>query len=538
MNTPLGVPVRHCARVAGLALCVAVMLASPHARAVPPGDEPPADPWTLIERFPDGFAVVGVVDEPSRFLKSEEGRFLRLLAGSTGLLERTARAWSGLASFYGADGDGVIDAFLSGRVALAIDWGGDHEIEGAASLARRADSRWVLVARVAPDAARVLTRRLEPVPRRIVEGVPIYSIEKGRFSLVVRVGDADATLVMLAPRGAGAMLERVVRSFSREPGAPGAPIPERAAPSERLVSVRLNTGALGAGGDDGSPAFVRVALDASESALTLSAAAEMGAGIERGRAPIGLLDAPGEDAIGVIASAGVLGLTRDDAGGFSVDLAVADPAPAPVRGLDRPEGVMLALWEDRERLTVGVLTRHEPGAIDAADADAWMRGLIASRGPDGSAPSFGGRFPGAVRTTRMRTPDPERGADGAKGVWAPTGVSWRLVTSRHAGDLVIGLGDDPDATARRVETLARAGSVAGDLGPDAPPGSELVRGWVDPVALISALDAQRAAPARMLAPKLGRLGILVTHDGGVVRGRLRLELEHDAGGASVGSTGD
>jgi len=514
--------------------------------------------WSLIERFPGSIRFVGVVDDPSRFLLSGEGRLVRTLAAATGMLEHTARAWRGLASFYGTDPDGVIGAFLSGRVALAIDWDEGVDPRDTGELVKAADSRWVLAAEVSARARDTLAAKLRPVPRRIVRGVPLYSIEKGRFSLVMHTpeGADNAALVLIAPMHAETMLETVLGAFRAS--APEVPTtaPTLDGAREHLFAARVRIDALTdrdpAPTENAPQAHLRVALGGTETEIHAAFTLDAPADLPSGRAPTELLDAAGDDAIGAIAGSSVLGVSHHDDGRPGLRLAWNEHDAAPDNERDRPDtigtptGVLLSFFDDHnDDPSMAVLTRYASHTIDAATADAWMRRVIAShlasRGADpDAAPDHGGRFVGAIRTfehAAMDTPDPGTPDpdDQDPDAWSPSAVSWVSQSSAGGTDLALALGNAPDATAARVSRLARAAAVARLFDPDPARSTVLTQGWIDPIRVMRAFGGPRAGVLRPLVSKVGRLSWRVIEDAGVIEGGLRLALDREGSDASVGA---
>jgi len=513
------------------------------AGAPAPAHEPDNAGWSLIERFPASIRFVGVVDEPSRFLLSGEGRAARALAASTGVLEHTTRAWEGLAAFYGTGPDGVISALLSGRVALAVDWGGVPASGDPRGMVSAADASWVLVARVDGGARETLSTRLEPVPRRIVRGVPVYTIEKGRFSLVMLAPhrDGDATLVMIAPMRADAMLESVLGAFRDAEPLRARHTPTLDGSCAHLIAarIRIDDAFPDPSGADGAPVHLRVALGAGERELVASFALVPPVSIPSGRAPVELLDAVGDDAVGAVAGSTVLRLAPGESGLPIIRFGLAQHGEETPGPIGDPGGVFLAAWAHGGKPAIGIMTRSTRGSIEPEDTDAWMRRVIGAHlnareaGSGDPVPDYAGRFPGAIRSVVDPDP-PER----APGLWSPSAVSWKTNPGVDSSDVVIALASTPDASARRVEELTRAGAVSRLLDPDPARSSVLTRGWVDPVGIVRLFDPARAGVLRLLEDKLGLLSWRVAETDGVVGGRLRLGLSGEPPGASIGVPAD
>lgn len=489
------------------------------ATAVPARGADRDDAWNFVEGFPEDLALVAVLERPGVLLQSDDGRVASAVLASTGVFSATMDAWAALGRFLDADTDELISLFFSERVAVAVDTGAGFPQDPGAFI-NELDGRWTLVAQVNDDDVDRIGELLNPVPRRIVAGVPLYSIERGRFTLALVPTRPGTTQVVMAPKGAAATAERLIRAFKGLNQAD----PDRTTRPDATASPGVYVRAL-VPTPNGATNHVRAEIGkaAGEIELTFTAPAERNSPM--GRAPTELLDSEREHALGVAVYAAGLtlehpryfGLARFDP--QAADTSVGGPTFDPITN---PTGVLLALHEHPERartLEWSIAAAAPPGTLDAADADAWIASRYLEAGD--AADGVSGIFPQAVRTQPV---SPGRRADTGHFGATPPNVSWRTVRTSSGDRLVCSFADDPDRSAERAERLARAAELAGLLEdtPRQAPEDVVTKGWVDAGRLAGVLLANTRPELAPLAAALSRLTWEVRQDGTLARGRCTL----------------
>ncbi len=176
----------------------------------------------IIAALPQDAQVVVAASELGRQRATPAGKaFEAFLTGATDWT-RTAEAWAGLSKLLEMPPDAAAGALLGGTaVVVGLDAGKPLD-EGPLAL----------VSEISPETRRLLNRRLDVVPRSIVAGVPVLSLEGGRFEVAAVTPRAGTSrLVLSGDRG---LFEKMVAS---QGGAPKAGALSREASWEHYAAL-------------------------------------------------------------------------------------------------------------------------------------------------------------------------------------------------------------------------------------------------------------------------------------------------------------
>jgi len=187
-------------RVAGVVLALLGVLHSAPARA---------DVYTAAQLVPDSVTFLMVVDDAAGLRASELGPSAEALAQALSDFVETSEAWGRLAGQLDLSNEAAFDALLGRRAMLASRTRAD----GA--------SEWAVISRISRATEDRLRLRLRPAPRAVVAGLPVLSVENGRFEMVVSRADPESTLV-IAPSSNTALFDEIVGSLAR--GGPERPL--------------------------------------------------------------------------------------------------------------------------------------------------------------------------------------------------------------------------------------------------------------------------------------------------------------------------
>lgn len=175
--------------------------------------DPIADP--IAELLPEAdivLALEGLTALREHHAGKAVARALR--AGS--LFTATERAWSELAATLDLENDAALDALLGRRAMLAIK----RTANDPKTAESTADTlRWALVAEVSRETEDRLRRRLRPVPRAMLAGRALLTLERGTYELTSLRPEPDAThaMIVLAPAGSRNWLAEVVEGLESIP---------------------------------------------------------------------------------------------------------------------------------------------------------------------------------------------------------------------------------------------------------------------------------------------------------------------------------
>ncbi len=527
-------------------------------------DEPPVvDPWSVLDSMPADIDIAAMVENPAQQLLSESGQASRSFLRSLGVMSKTRQAWASLGELFGSDADGAVKALMSGRVVLLVDSLFENS-DNPLALMSTADTNWVVMAEVDDDAFVNLRKKLKPVPREIVAGVPVYGIEQGRYALVMINGqEGGLGRVMLSPKGGRALLERTLETIvyqlkqSRvEPIVKG-PVPLWEQGRSWSLALRVRADAIlpgieseEIGQQEVGSRHLRMLAGTTETGFKVSMALQANGEIPLGRAPIGMLDGLGDHVVMAMASSSVMQLALDDEEGLSIFLGHAKQRPGTVL---TPDGSLMVLTEDDTRLfgsdesPMGftVLSVFEEGGVDAVTMDAIIEPLVMN---DGNASGVGasGLFPSAPQNTPLqyngKFPNAVRSQSVLDEEGKITRVSWKTTERRGSSDLIFSLGDEETNTGGHVRMLDRAAGLLAAVGdPDqsgmggAPALSSVVMsGFVRVRTLLNSMPEWKWVGAGLMGngevsetnePGIDLIKWEVVDDAGVLRGSIRFEKD-------------
>lgn len=155
------------------------------------------DPADLAARAPASSDLVIVIDDAAGQVRTPAGRALREALWASGILKDTSNAWRELAQAIDLPPDRAFDELLGRRLMLVIEQG--------------TSPKWALLSDISSDTQVTLRKKLGASPRRF-SGVPILSLEHGRFEMAVASGRSPtgrATL-MLAPASSGDLFDSMI----------------------------------------------------------------------------------------------------------------------------------------------------------------------------------------------------------------------------------------------------------------------------------------------------------------------------------------
>ncbi|MFG0257006.1 MAG: hypothetical protein ACF8GE_03795 [Phycisphaerales bacterium JB043] len=159
----------------------------------------------ILERVPSESEIVVTIDDMRGFRRSSQGstwsELLTILYPRDG---EARQAWRELSATFDRDELASFDALFGERVTLVC--AGVWEEENP--------SRWMVISRVDGAFEKRLVRALRGVPRRIVEGVAIHSLEQGRFFLAPVRRESHREIVV-CPKESIDLLMSFVRADDR-----------------------------------------------------------------------------------------------------------------------------------------------------------------------------------------------------------------------------------------------------------------------------------------------------------------------------------
>lgn len=479
-----------------------------------PAASPEQRVWGELDTLPDTVDAAAVLDNPGgRLLLAPGGRAVIEAFDRSAVFVGTRRAWSSLAQTLGYTEDEAARALLGGRVVVA--WSGLHE-GGTLGAVLAADSRWVMIAEIDADTARAARSRLGAVPRRVVGGRTVYSIDSGRVGMAVIDRGATASVV-LAPNAAGTLFDGVLARVSGEiPGGAGLGGQARAVlgPLEAgltgVLVVRTHEGASVA------------ALRAEPGVWTVRFAAPTD-GTEGVGAPMGVLDEIGGDALLAFAASGSPKI-RDNALDLGIRLGMSpgsddatDESDLTLDGgtvvvLRRQDGADGADGADGSQVSALVLTHGRSADRFAERVDRAISVAVGGEHP----PEHRGAFPGAVRTHTL----PHKGGDGWPG--GGSRVSWCFTDDQDDRGGAISIAIAPAGV--DTEGPARKGREAWPRGEDGTETGLVTSGMARPAELSKALGIKDSNPAACLARVIDRSSWRVRREGGLLRGEVTVRF--------------
>ncbi|MCA9303167.1 MAG: hypothetical protein KC996_03500 [Phycisphaerales bacterium] len=417
-------------------------------------------PWETISAYPDDVDAVIVLDNPAeRVLLGERGVVARGKLAAMGMFTETERAWAALAESFQMTPDEGIRALLSRRVVVLWDRMGDAAANPLMLLAA-ADDRWVLSAEVDDSFVRRVRKQLKPIPRRIHQGRPVYSIEQGRFQLVIVEGvGAQATRIILSPRGGVGLLDRVLDSIAAFEPAKASTLGKHAS----KITGRVDPGWVGAGvlvidrfapsteaqGSEDHPVLSLVIRTEGDD-WTLAVASDLDLELPEHGAPVAIFEAVGGDALFAMANTAAVDFEASP-GSFGLSLHA---------GASDGGGSLVVVSRDADEQGTGIQSLVTT-VLTGISGDDELRGaagvdqrmeMLFQDPESGLAPEYGGRFPNAIRTQARAT------KGGTPGQWMGDSVqcSWVSRNGAHAGQMIFAIGTRGANTSGRVRWIREA----------------------------------------------------------------------------------
>lgn len=154
------------------------------------------DPW--LDHAPDDAAIVVIFDRLVDGDATDAREALAKALTAPGRLEQTRHAWAELAKAMGLEESELTASFFGGRTMLVV-----QRLEP--------EPVWALLSEGKDGLPRRMIRSLKAAPRDIRNGVPVLSLERGRYMLGVR---RDKKLgrgwLLMSPRGSEALFDRML----------------------------------------------------------------------------------------------------------------------------------------------------------------------------------------------------------------------------------------------------------------------------------------------------------------------------------------
>ncbi len=519
----------------GAEICVA---SSPEVRE---------DHWSIVDTFPADIDLVAVVDDPSEQLLSGAGRASRTMLGSIGMFNKTRRAWGALGDLFETDADGVVGALMSGRVVVLVD-GVFDETSNPLKVMYAADTNWVVMGEVDTEVFEQLRKKLKPVPREIVDGVPIYGIESGRYSMVMLKGiDGSKSRVMLSPKSGRALLERAMLAVMNAPAqkVESLAIPRWSFDEGWGVAMRIRVdawvgmlGRLGWEAQEIQPEHLRCVLGTVDDEIQISVAMDYRGDVPSGNAPVGLLGALGDDTVIAMAAASVIRMDFIEEEGLSIMLGNSVDDGIKVGTFDRsidgvtrliPEGSLfvfstqdMSMLGEQDGIGMTVLSSYHADALDAESVDSLIEPLVIEASEGARRTQYNGLFPSAVRTCEL--------ADEGE----TARVSWLTTQRTHGSELVFSFSGKEVDTGARVRKLSESSAALDAINAGANLGgiehgnqqlaeggsSVLLSGFIRVAAVLESMaDTQWMGNVDMISD-LGLVSWEVLLDEGVLRAKI------------------
>jgi len=168
-----------------------------------------ADVYSAAQLVPDSVTFLMVVEDAAGLRASGLGPSAEALAQTLSDFVQTSEAWGRLAAQLDLSNEAAFDALLGRRAMLASRTRAD----GAAE--------WALISRISRPTEDRLRLRLRPAPRAVVAGLPVLSVENGRFEMAISRAEPESTLV-IAPSSNTPLFDEIVASLAR--GGPERPL--------------------------------------------------------------------------------------------------------------------------------------------------------------------------------------------------------------------------------------------------------------------------------------------------------------------------
>lgn len=207
-------------------------------------DCPPCDPHQILKTLePANIDAIIVVNSAARQRSSVGGRALEMMLQDANMLPVTRSAWRELATALDWSGERAFDELLGQRVAIVM--------RGLDDPAR---TQWAVLSEVSGATERRLRERLRPALRGRTSGFPSFSVEDGRYELIVGPAGigadgrlrGDGAMILLGPGGDNRLLAQLAPMLLR----PIAPLRDAAGREcDVVLLLRRPHTAEGEGGD-------------------------------------------------------------------------------------------------------------------------------------------------------------------------------------------------------------------------------------------------------------------------------------------------
>lgn len=183
----------------------------PAAWAAAPAPRPADELARLAADLPPGVEIVFALHNAAAARSTTAGRATAALLDELGVLRETRGAWRGLAETLGWSPGRAFDELLGRRVTFV-----------GRGLRDGRPAQWAVIGGVSRTAEQRLRSRLRPVPRDIVAGRTVLSVEDGAFELVLMPdagGDTgESATFVLAPAGSSSLLAELIPRASETLG--------------------------------------------------------------------------------------------------------------------------------------------------------------------------------------------------------------------------------------------------------------------------------------------------------------------------------
>ncbi|GEM_PF-5991784 len=494
--------------------------------------------WDELERIPSEIDLAIVMDDASAVLLKDEVAMSRGVLSAIGIMPNTRRAWRSLSNSLGMTSDEAIRTLLSGRVTLLLDWDKNTIADTDPRLPEmlaHIDTHWVLGAQIPASTLDSITNKLKPVPRDIVDGVLIYAIEQGRFSLAIVAPDEHQpnAQLLLSPKGASRTLELALANSRAEEHTdlPCAPIADtddeapciavRTRPdvfSSENAAVRFaGDGYIWVKLSESAPDHGRAEIALTPTREQLNELTAGAVGGERGAsgAPIHLLGSASPDST-LLACATSPVMRLDLSNGLGIDVSLDPPAgSAPFD----PRGSFLLITDPEdpsapESTQVStLLSRCAPGSVDIRALDHAIARAIGSDAHD-----FGGSFPGATRTQPYRTEQD-----------IPAAVSWKVLDHGASSDVIVSFAPTEASASAAVTSLSERIALIESISPEPLSSTTIAKGTLDLARVFDLVTG----PGNTITPFpqddiRGTLDWSIVIDDGVLRAVIETTPDHGA----------
>lgn len=547
-------------------------------------DVNPSNPLVWFQDIPSVVDAAAVLNNPAdRFLLKESGKSIRTAFAMTGFFTQTEHAWDALAKTFNSNTDETIRSLLGQRVIIVWDEVGSPS-NSFFQIAKAIDNQWTLICEVDPEYLDEIQSRLKPVRRRVEHGQPIYAIEKGRYEIVLLNDSApneNSARVLIAPKKGSKLLDQVLDSYVHAQLDRKNHITNQVEINHHHESILSHRESLiedpiwESIDDDWLVAWIvqmnqfvennQFTMDVedcdeqehssvvtgitrfTEFGFDTVFASDIQLDYPEGTAPVGLLNAVGDDAILAITSVKLPNMFLDE-NQLSIDYTNNEQEnpfeqSTPNKPIPNGPGFVL-LAQETEFDSLNRATAHptsEDGAIaltvlamvdelssqsNAEQCDRIMHELYWTFDPE-NAPSFEGRFPNAIRTHQFDSIEKDTNKSSSSWPGAGAKLSWVSSELDHAPMLIATLAPNGFDTAKQTKWVSQISENLNALPTDTANTqlntSVLTRGYFRPSQAVSILDP--SSPIDLVLSKLvDRVSWDLTRTNFGLRGDCSVEL--------------